>query len=127
MLHSEHGPLIPLVLELRYDQLDPLAVHLGFHSPTGCTSRWRVSRDLLQAGTHCGAGHADVRVWPADEASGQDSLFLRLGSDERTALIEVRRAPFRHWLAHTFTVVPAGQEMAGVDWAEEIRLLLRNG
>ncbi|MFD6418285.1 SsgA family sporulation/cell division regulator [Streptomyces sp. NPDC060194] len=124
-LHCEHGSPVPLLMALRYDRHDPFAVLLAFHGPGGWSAQWRLPRDLLMTGSETDGVHGDVQVWPSLDGVGQEILLMRLGTDEDNALIEVRRGPLRHWLAHTYTAVPAGSEMAGVDWSEEMRQLAR--
>ncbi|MFE3136396.1 SsgA family sporulation/cell division regulator [Streptomyces globisporus] len=89
-------------------------------------ARWRFSRDLLLSGMNGSAGEGEVKIWPSEESSAGRALFLRLGPAECRAELAVLRSPVSHWLAHTFTTVPLGREMAEVDWDEERRQLFRS-
>ncbi|MEU6847740.1 SsgA family sporulation/cell division regulator [Streptomyces sp. NPDC046716] len=125
-LHCDDGRLVPLLMDLRYDQQDPFAVLLAFYGPGGHRVQWWLSRDLLVTGSDTSAVHGDVLAWASLNGSGNEVLMVRLGSDYANALIEIRRGPLRHRLAHTYTAVPAGSEMDRVDWRAEIRQLVRS-
>ncbi|MFF8556513.1 SsgA family sporulation/cell division regulator [Streptomyces sp. NPDC015501] len=125
LLHVSDENRVPVLVELRYERDDPLAVEFTFHGPTGTLARWSFSRDLLLAGMCEIAGQGEVMIWPSEEDPADSTLFLRLGLQERHAILAVRRAPVHHWLTRTLAVVPVGQEMAGMDWDEEQRRLLR--
>lgn len=125
LLHVSDEHRVPVLVELRYEREDPLAVEFTFHGPTGTLARWSFSRDLLLAGMCEIAGQGEVMIWPSEEDPDDTTLFLRLGLQERHALLAVRRAPVHHWLTRTLAAVPLGHEMAGIDWDEEQRRLLR--
>ncbi|WP_050490833.1 MULTISPECIES: SsgA family sporulation/cell division regulator [Streptomyces] len=125
LVHGGEQTWIPVVMDLRYDRDDPLAVDFTFHGPTGALARWRFSRDLLLAGLDELVGQGEVMIWPSDEGPADSVLFLRLGLQERHALLAVRREPVHEWLAGTLAAVPLGDELAGTDWDEEQRRLLR--
>ncbi|MFI1190004.1 SsgA family sporulation/cell division regulator [Streptomyces californicus] len=125
LVHGGEQTWVPVLMDLRYDRDDPLAVDFTFHGPTGTLARWRFSRDLLLAGLDELVGQGEVMLWPSDEGPADSVLFLRLGLQERHALLAVRRAPVHDWLAGTLAAVPLGDEMAGTDWDAEQRRLLR--
>ncbi|MDQ0988701.1 SsgA family sporulation/cell division regulator [Streptomyces sp. V2I9] len=124
-LHGGEEGWIPVLIELHYEREDPLAVEFTFHGPTGTLARWSFSRDLLLAGLNDLVGQGEVMIWPSTENPTDSTLFLRLGLQERHALLAVHRAPVHNWLTSTLTAVPIGHEMAGIDWDEEERQLLR--
>ncbi|MFE9456464.1 SsgA family sporulation/cell division regulator [Streptomyces californicus] len=125
LVHGGEQTWIPVVMDLRYDRADPLAVDFTFHGPTGALAQWRFSRDLLLAGLDQLVGQGEVMIWPSDEGPADSVLFLRLGLQERHALLAVRREPVHDWLGDTLAAVPLGDEMAGTDWDEEQRRILR--
>ncbi|WEH39213.1 SsgA family sporulation/cell division regulator [Streptomyces sp. AM 2-1-1] len=125
LLHVTDGRWAPVLIKLRYERDDPLAVEFVFHGPAGVMARWRFSRDLLLEGMDRIVGQGEVMIWPSAKNAPDRALFLRLGLEERQALLTVRRSPVQHWLSRTLTAVPVGQEMAEVDWDEEQRQLLR--
>lgn len=125
LLHVAEERWAPVLVELRYQRKDPLAVEFVFYGQAGALARWRFSRDLLLEGMGRIAGHGEVMIWPSEENSADRTLFLRLGLQDHQAVLAVRRSPVHHWLTRTLTTVPVEREMAEVDWDEEQRRLFR--
>jgi len=125
LLHVAEERWAPVLMEMRYQRDDPLAVEFVFYGPAGALARWRFSRDLLLEGMGKIAGHGEVMIWPSGETSAGRILFLRLGLQDRQAVLAVRRSLVHHWLTRTLTTVPVGREMTEVDWDEEQRQLFR--
>src|ERR1700691_6572278 len=75
----EHGT-VPLVASLYYSAEDPYAIRMAFHVGMDEPVEWIFARDLLAGGMTEPAGDGDVRVWPAETATGQRVLKLFLSS-----------------------------------------------
>ncbi|MFH9405371.1 SsgA family sporulation/cell division regulator [Streptomyces sp. NPDC017638] len=101
--------------EFRYDPALPLAVSLELLVEGGPRVLWRIGRDLLQQGLYTMSGLGDVRMWPSSPEEGATAR-LGLASGDMAALFELPIPPLAAWLEHTYSLVPAGQELAGVDW-----------
>ncbi|MGV9454470.1 SsgA family sporulation/cell division regulator [Streptomyces sp. NPDC003635] len=76
---------------------------------------WRIGRDLLQQGLYSISGLGDVRVWPSRLEDGATAR-LQPAAGDMAALFELPVPPLARWLERTYDLVPAGQELAGVDW-----------
>ncbi|WP_353940365.1 SsgA family sporulation/cell division regulator [Streptomyces sp. HUAS MG91] len=98
-----------------FDPAAPLVVSVEFAAEAGPRVLWRIGRDLLQEGLYSMSGLGDVRVWPAAPQGGTTAR-MQLASGDMAALFELPVPPLATWLAHTYELVPAGQELAGVDW-----------
>ncbi|MFE6888477.1 SsgA family sporulation/cell division regulator [Streptomyces sp. NPDC057694] len=101
--------------EFRFDPASPLVVSVEFVAEGGPRVLWRIGRDLLQEGLYGVSGLGDVKVWPSGPQAGSTAR-LQLASGDMAALFELPVPPLAAWLAHTYELVPAGQELAGVDW-----------
>jgi starvation-inducible DNA-binding protein len=101
--------------EFGFDPASPLVVCVRFVIEGGSPVVWRIGRDLLRQGLHSMSGLGDVTIWPADLAEGATAR-LRLASGDMAALFELPVAPLARWLEHTYELVPAGHELASVDW-----------
>ncbi|MEV0850188.1 SsgA family sporulation/cell division regulator [Streptomyces sp. NPDC049954] len=103
--------------ELRFDAGAPLAVTVAFLVDGAPRVTWLVGRDLLRQGLFSASGLGDVQMWPATRADDERATaWLRLKAHDTTALFELPVPPLANWLAHTYELVPAGEEMDGVDW-----------
>ncbi|MFD8786749.1 SsgA family sporulation/cell division regulator [Kitasatospora sp. NPDC059599] len=102
----------------RYDPEHPLVVSVELRVDGGPCVRWRIGRDLLRRGLSARSGLGDVQVRPSDrtDRAGRATAWLRLLSADTAALFELPVAPLAQWLAHTYELVPAGRELADVDW-----------
>ncbi|MFE9899142.1 SsgA family sporulation/cell division regulator [Streptomyces achromogenes] len=112
--------------ELRYDPALPLVVSVEFLIEGGPRVRWRIGRDLLRQGLYTMSGLGDVRMWPSSLEEGATAR-LQLASGDMAALFELPIPPLAAWLEHTYSLVPAGQELAGVDWDVTTANLLYDG
>ncbi|MEV6524611.1 SsgA family sporulation/cell division regulator [Longispora sp. NPDC051575] len=116
---------LPVRASLRYDPLDPYAVHVLFHAETvgGEPVSWSFARDLLVKGLDEPAGIGDVRVWPWSTPRGE-FVALALSSPDGNALFEVPRSVLVRFLRRTYVVVPRGKESDHLDVdAAVVRLL----
>ncbi|MGW4164582.1 SsgA family sporulation/cell division regulator [Streptomyces sp. NPDC004788] len=111
--------------EFRFAPEAPLAVCVEFLVQGGPRVLWRIGRDLLQRGLHSASGSGDVRMWPS-RYEDRATAWLQLTSRDTAALFEVPAAPLEEWLASTYELVPAGDELATIDWAAATADLLRN-
>ncbi|MEW2515472.1 SsgA family sporulation/cell division regulator [Streptomyces sp. NPDC046870] len=108
--------------EISYDTHDPLAVTVVLDADGERPVRWIFARDLLADGLSARVGEGDVALWPVCDLDGEASSFcLRVGG-ARKALFEIPAEPVRTWLAGTYTMVPRGAELDGVDWDELVQL-----
>ncbi|MER7705152.1 SsgA family sporulation/cell division regulator [Kitasatospora sp. NPDC097605] len=107
--------------EFRYDPVLPLVVTAQFTVPGGPHARWHLGRDLLHSGLRAPSGHGAVRLRPSPDRS---KAWLRLLATDTAALFELPAAPLATWLDHTYTLVPAGRELATVDWDATTTALL---
>ncbi|MFF9673419.1 SsgA family sporulation/cell division regulator [Streptomyces eurythermus] len=101
--------------EFRYDPALPLTVSVELLAEGGPRVLWRIGRDLLQQGLYAMSGLGDVQMWPSNLEEGATAR-LQLASGDMAALFELPIPPLAAWLEHTYSLVPAGQELAGVDW-----------
>ncbi|MEU6290932.1 SsgA family sporulation/cell division regulator [Streptomyces sp. NPDC046988] len=101
--------------EFSFDPRSPLVVCVDLLVQGGPRVRWRIGRDLLEQGLHSVSGLGDVRMWPSN-AGDRATAWLQLCSGDMAALFELPVQPLAEWLEHTYEMVPAGQELAGVDW-----------
>ncbi|MFG2356899.1 SsgA family sporulation/cell division regulator [Streptomyces sp. NPDC048521] len=101
--------------EFRYDPELPLVVCVEFLVEGGPRVLWRIGRDLLQQGLYSMSGLGDVQIWPVN-LEERATARLQLVSRDMAALFELPVPPLAEWLEHTYELVPAGHELAGVDW-----------
>ncbi|MFF7094461.1 SsgA family sporulation/cell division regulator [Streptomyces rubradiris] len=101
--------------EFRYDPALPLTVSVELCVEGGPRVLWRIGRDLLRQGLYTMSGLGDVQMWPSSLEGGATAR-LQLASGDMAALFELPIPPLAAWLEHTYALVPAGQELAGVDW-----------
>ncbi|MFJ8853849.1 SsgA family sporulation/cell division regulator [Streptomyces sp. NPDC102437] len=99
---------------LHYDPKDPFAVRMAFPAPAtleGTEVAWEFSRELLAAGMDEAAGVGDVRVRPF----GYDRTVLEFHAAEGIAMVHVRTAELRRFLARAQEMVPVGDEHRFLD------------
>ncbi|GGM13760.1 hypothetical protein GCM10010129_67310 [Streptomyces fumigatiscleroticus] len=114
---------LELNCEFSYDTCDPLAVTLTLDTDDERPVRWVFCRQLLADGLITRAGEGEVVIWPLLDDNGERSSFcLRVGGGDRTALFEIPTEPVGEWLAGTWTMVPRGTELDGVDWDALVQL-----
>ncbi|MFF0225866.1 SsgA family sporulation/cell division regulator [Streptomyces sp. NPDC004629] len=118
------GRWLPLSItcEFSYSARDPYAVTLIFDAEGDWPVRWVFSRDLLADGLTARTGQGDVMVWPEHRLGGPSAVWIEVGSAPRTALFEIPALPVAKWLAHSYALVPRGEELPAVDWDELTQL-----
>ncbi|MGW1161147.1 SsgA family sporulation/cell division regulator [Streptomyces sp. NPDC002519] len=67
------------------------------------------------AGAVLGERLGDVQIWPSHPEDRATAL-LQLASRDMAALFELPVPPLSEWLEYTYELVPAGHELAEVDW-----------
>ncbi|MFI7386620.1 SsgA family sporulation/cell division regulator [Streptomyces sp. NPDC049813] len=102
--------------EFRFDAAAPLTVRVGLSVEGGPHVAWRIGRDLLRQGLYSASGLGDVQIWPVYAAREAAVARLQLASGDMAALFELPVPPLARWLEHTYALVPAGRELAAVDW-----------
>ncbi|MEV6106476.1 SsgA family sporulation/cell division regulator [Streptomyces sp. NPDC051940] len=113
---------LTLPCEFSYDPQDPLAVAVVFNTDGESPVRWFFSRELLADGLATRSGEGEVVLWPVYDDDGEPATFcVRVGSAHK-ALFEIPADPVAEWLAETYTLVPRGTELDGVDWDELVLL-----
>ncbi|MFF2852144.1 SsgA family sporulation/cell division regulator [Streptomyces sp. NPDC058001] len=101
-----------LMVTLRYDADDPLAVHVVFPvevSRDGTEVVWTFGRELLETGLRIPTGCGDVHIWPC----GRARTVLEVHAPDGMALVQFDEAALRRFLVRTYALVPAGQEDLG--------------
>ncbi|MFF0739668.1 SsgA family sporulation/cell division regulator [Streptomyces sp. NPDC004111] len=109
------GVHLPVGAEFGFDPAAPLTVSARFTAEGGPRVLWQLGRDLLHQGLRERSGTGDVRIRPSRPDRPATAL-LQLASADTAALFELPVPPLAAWLAHTYTLVPAGRELTGVDW-----------
>ncbi|MEV0010508.1 SsgA family sporulation/cell division regulator [Streptomyces sp. NPDC051840] len=108
---------------LHYDRGDPFAVRMAFPGPAtleGTEVSWEFSRELLTTGMDTPAGIGDVRVRPF----GYDRTVLEFHALEGIAMVHVRTAELRRFLARAQELVPVGDESSFLDLDDDLTDLL---
>ncbi|WP_330289261.1 SsgA family sporulation/cell division regulator [Streptomyces sp. NBC_00576] len=114
---------LPLVVTLRYDSADPLAVHIDFPgdvSVDGEGVSWTFSRLLLEEGLENPAGIGEVHLWPC----GQTRTVVELHSPYGLAVVRFRTAQLQRFLHRSYGVVAPGMEDLGPAVERGLALLL---
>ncbi|WP_030983881.1 SsgA family sporulation/cell division regulator [Streptomyces sp. NRRL S-1813] len=110
LIATAFGPhAVPAVLH--YQPADPLAVRMFFPpeiSLDGSAVDWAFARELLDEGLRAPAGRGDVRVRP----SGPDRTVMEFHAEEGIAMVQLKTADARLFLARSYEAVPAGGELA---------------
>jgi hypothetical protein len=117
---------LPVMAELAYDQRDPYAIRIAFHTGGTDIVEWTFARSLLTDGVTHPVGEGDVQVWPS-HAGGKPIVCLSLSSPSGRALFEAPLAQLVEFLTKTYAVVPTGNEGDHVDVEAELALLLWSG
>jgi hypothetical protein len=117
---------LPVMAELAYDQSDPYAIRIAFHTGGTDVVEWTFARSLLTDGVTHPVGEGDVQVWPS-HAGGKPIVCLSLSSPSGRALFEAPLAQLVEFLTKTYAVVPTGNESDHVDVEAELALLLWSG
>ncbi|MFJ5035225.1 SsgA family sporulation/cell division regulator [Streptomyces sp. NPDC088560] len=101
--------------EFRFDPESPLVVCVELLIEGGLRVMWRIGRDLLQQGLYSVSGLSDVQIWPS-HSEDRATALLQLASRDMAALFELPVPPLAEWLEYTYELVPAGHELAEIDW-----------
>ncbi|GGM25741.1 hypothetical protein GCM10010129_82810 [Streptomyces fumigatiscleroticus] len=101
--------------EFRFAPDSPLTVSAELLVEDGPRVLWRIGRDLLQQGLYSMSGLGDVQIWPSS-LEERATAWLQLASGDMAALFELPVPPLAEWLKYTYELVPAGHELATVDW-----------
>jgi hypothetical protein len=117
---------LPVMAEVAYDQSDPYAIRIAFHTGGTDVVEWTFARSLLTDGVTHPVGEGDVQVWPS-HAGGKPIVCLSLSSPSGRALFEAPLAQLVEFLTKTYAVVPTGNESDHVDVEAELALLLWSG
>lgn len=101
--------------EFRFDPDVPFVVTTGLRIEGGPTVIWRIGRDLLYQGLFSVSGLGDIQVWPS-HLEERATAWLQLSPGGTAALFELPLSPLAEWLEYTYQLVPAGEELDGLDW-----------
>ncbi|MFF0478826.1 SsgA family sporulation/cell division regulator [Streptomyces sp. NPDC004284] len=110
--------------EFRFAPGTPWAVSVRFVVEGGPSVQWRIGRDLLQQGLYSMSGLGSIQIWPSG-LEERTTAWLQLTSGNVAALFELPVPPLAKWLECTYRLVPAGAELAEVDWNTAATELLR--
>ncbi|MGY1499458.1 SsgA family sporulation/cell division regulator [Streptomyces sp. QTS52] len=114
---------LPLAVTLRYESVDPLAVHIDFPvevSVDGEGVSWTFSRTLLEEGLENPAGIGEVHLWPC----GPARTVVELHSPYGLAVVRFRTAQLQRFLHRSYGVVAPGTEDLGPMVEQGLALLL---
>ncbi|ABD12772.1 hypothetical protein ThrDRAFT_02900 [Frankia casuarinae] len=120
---TEEGEREAIPGTLRYDPADPFAVELILR-PGEEAITWIFARALLAEGIEVPAGTGDVRIRPT-RSKGQTVITVSLSSPSGHADLELAKSKVTAFLADCHGQVPAGRESNGIDWNNELHMLLR--
>lgn len=129
-LVAPDGQGLPVPAVLRYESVDPYAVHVGFRTGADEIVEWTFARQLLGDGITRRVGEGDVQVWPLgpSETRGHESVVcLSLCSPSGAALFEAPLGAVATFLSRTYGTCPVGSESDFVDVDAELALLLWTG
>ncbi|MBC9715236.1 SsgA family sporulation/cell division regulator [Streptomyces sp. TRM66268-LWL] len=113
-----------VLVTLRYDGADPLAVHVTFPPEVtldGRPATWTFARDLLEAGLRAPSGEGDVHVWPC----GRAQTILEFHSPDGVALVQMDTTLLRRFLLRSYAMTAPGDESAALDLDRGLRALMR--
>ncbi|SHH49025.1 SsgA family sporulation/cell division regulator [Streptomyces sp. 3214.6] len=116
---------LPVPATLRYDSIDPFAVHVDFPpevSLAGEAVTWTFGRALLEQGVSGPAGSGDVHIWPCGRARTVMEFHSPLG----LALLQFDTGALRRFLLRSYAVVAAGQEDVDAAVDQGLQALLGN-
>lgn len=119
---GERGGEVPV--SLTYQQDDPYAVALVFHTAEGDIT-WMVARELLVLGASSPAGDGDVMVWPALTPEMEDAVVIRLQAPGGRLVLRLGRLELDDFLRRTLALVPSGSESDNLDLDALVADLLR--
>ena len=117
------SPSLPVRADFTYDQTDPYAVRVAFHTGGAEIVEWTFARGLLTDGVTHPVGEGDVQVWPS-HANGRPVVCISLSSPSGRAMFEAPLTQLVEFLTKTYAVVPTGSESDYVDVEAELALLL---
>jgi hypothetical protein len=117
------SPSLPVMADVTYDQSDPYAVRMAFHTGSSEIVEWTFARSLLTDGVTHPVGEGDVQVWPS-HAGGAPVVCISLSSPSGRALFEMPLTDLVEFLTKSYAVVPTGSESDNVDVDAELALLL---
>lgn len=116
------GLAVPVPACLRYDPVEPYAVHLDMQVHAGAPVRWTFARDLLSAGTTTWAGGGDVSVFPSPDPDGErGTVFISLSGEEAAAVLRIPANAVVAFLARSERIVPVGEEHHYLGVANNVR------
>lgn len=99
----------------RFDPRTPWTVTVELRAPGGARVVWHIGRELLAQGLREASGLGDVRLRPVPGRE-RPTVRLRLAGGDMAALFDLPAVPLEGWLEHTYALVPAADELAGLDW-----------
>src|SRR4051794_37081160 len=114
---------LPVRADFNYDQTDPYAVRVAFHTGGADLVEWTFARGLLTDGVTHPVGEGDVQVWPS-HSNGKPVVCISLSSPSGRAMFEAPLTELVEFLTKTYAVVPTGSESEHVDVDAELALLL---
>ena len=117
---------LPVRADFAYDQADPYAVRVAFHTGNTDIVEWTFARALLTDGVTHPVGEGDVQVWPS-HSSGRPVVCISLSSPSGRAMFEAPLTQVVEFLTRSYAVVPTGAESDHVDVEAELALLLWSG
>jgi hypothetical protein len=129
-LVAPDGQGLPVPAVLRYEAVDPYAVHVGFRTGADEVVEWTFARQLMTDGVTGRVGEGDVQVWPIRETTHLEheaAICLSLCSPSGAALFEAPVDAVVEFLSRTYCAVPVGAESDFVDVDAELALLLWTG
>ncbi|WP_055531533.1 SsgA family sporulation/cell division regulator [Streptomyces graminilatus] len=100
---------LPLIVTLRYDSTDPLAVQIVFPrevSADGEAVTWAFCRTLLEEGLDSPTGIGEVHLWPC----GPIHTVVELHSPHGLAVVRFRKAQLQRFLNRSYGIVAPGTE-----------------
>lgn len=117
------SPSLPVTADVAYDQRDPYAVRVAFHTGGSDVVEWTFARSLLTEGVTHPVGEGDVQVWPSHSA-GKPVVCISLSSPSGRAMFEAPLTQLVEFLTKSYAVVPTGSEGDHIDVETELALLL---
>lgn len=114
---------LPVRADFLYDDADPYAVRVAFHTGNSDVVEWTFARALLTDGVTHPVGEGDVQVWPSHSA-GRPVVCISLSSPSGRAMFEAPLTNVVEFLTRSYAVVPTGNEGDHVDVEAELALLL---
>jgi hypothetical protein len=131
--------VVPMRASLYYSCAGPYEIRMAFHVGTDEPVEWTLARDLIAAALHSHEGIGregigDVQAWPSAASSdpaaaeraaaGFKILNIAMKSPFGQAQFEIPADAIEEFLLLTYTVVPAGQESAYLNFDAELAELL---